>query len=224
LITFGLADHCDYIAKNIVYNDAGCANFDIYHKDKKICNLTLQIPGQHNIYNALAAFTVGTIYCKDMEQLKSRLSTFKNANRRFEIIGKVQDIMIVDDYAHHPNEIKATLDAASRMADINRILVIFQPHTYSRTKELLNEFASAFKYASEVILCDIYAAREIDTGEVSSVDLMRSMIAEGVKAKHFDSFDAIKNYIIANALPKDLIITMGAGDVTKLSRILIEAL
>lgn len=224
LLTFGLADHCDYIAKNVVYNESGCPNFDIYHKDQKLCNLSLNIPGQHNIYNALAAFVVGTIYNKDIEQLKSRLSTFKNADRRFETIGKVQDITIVDDYAHHPNEIKATLDAALRMADINRILVIFQPHTFSRTKELMNEFAHAFKNASEVILCDIYAAREVDTGEISSADLMRLMMAEGVKVQHFGDFESIKNYILANALPKDLIITMGAGDVTKLSRIIRDAL
>ena len=154
----------------------------------------------------------------------SRLSTFKNANRRFEFIGKAQDITIIDDYAHHPNEIKATLEAAARMTDIKRILCIFQPHTYSRTKELLNEFASAFKSASEVILCDIYAAREVDLGEVSSLDLLKAMTKEHVRVKHFDNFDAINNYIIQNALPDDLVMTMGAGDVTNLSRTILDTL
>lgn len=223
-ITFGLSDHCDYIAKNVVYNNLGYPSFDIFHKDKLLCNLSLIVPGQHNIYNALAAFIVGTLYIKDVNQIQSRLSTFKNANRRFEWIGKAQDITIIDDYAHHPNEIKATLDAAARMTDVNRILCIFQPHTYSRTKELLNEFASAFKSASEVILCDIYAAREVDHGEVSSLDLMKAMMKENVKVKHFDNFEAINNYILQNALPNDLVMTMGAGDVYKLSKTILDSL
>ena len=218
LLTFGLSDKCDYIAKNIVYNTMGYPSFDIMLKDEKLCSLSLTIPGQHNIYNALAAFVVGHLYIKDVDVIKSRLATFKNANRRFEWIGKKKDITIIDDYAHHPNEIKATLEAASRMADINRILCIFQPHTYSRTKELLNEFAGAFKSASEVILCDIYAAREVDHGEVSSEDLMRAMMQEQVRVKHFNSFDKITDYILQNALPNDLIITMGAGDVYKISK------
>lgn len=224
IITFGLSDHCDYIAKNVVYNNLGYPSFDIFNKDKLLCNLSLIVPGQHNIYNALAAFIVGTLYIKDVNQIQSRLSTFKNANRRFEWIGKAQDITIIDDYAHHPNEIKATLDAAARMTDVNRILCIFQPHTYSRTKELLNEFASAFKSASEVILCDIYAAREVDHGEVSSLDLMKAMMKENVKVKHFDNFEAINNYILQNALPNDLVMTMGAGDVYKLSKTILESL
>jgi len=224
VLTFGLSGHCDYIAKNVVYNSLGYPTFDILHNDNVLCNVSLLVPGQHNIYNALAAFVVGLVYKISPETMMNRLSTFKNANRRFEFIGKAQDITIIDDYAHHPNEIKATLDAAARMTDINRILCIFQPHTYSRTKELLNEFASAFRSASEVILCDIYAAREVDHGEISSIDLMKAMMKEQVKVKHFDSFDAITTYIKQNALPDDLVITMGAGDVTNLSRMLLEAL
>ena len=223
-ITFGLSDKCDYIAKNIVYNTMGYPTFDVMHKDEKLCNLSLVIPGQHNIYNALAAFIVWHLYIKDVDLIKTRLATFKNANRRFEWIGKTKDITIIDDYAHHPNEIKATLEAAARMADINRIVCIFQPHTYSRTKELLNEFAGAFKSASEVILCDIYAAREVDHGEVSSEDLMKAMMQEQVRVKHFDTFEAINDYILQNALPNDLIITMGAGDVYKLSKTILSSL
>ncbi len=224
VLTFGLSEHCDYLAKNIVYNSLGYPTFDILHKDKVLCNLSLLVPGQHNIYNALAAFVVGVVFSINTDTIKTRLSTFKNASRRFEFIGKAQDITIIDDYAHHPNEIKATLEAAARMTDIKRILCIFQPHTYSRTKELLNEFASAFKSASEVILCDIYAAREVDTGEVSSLDLMKAMSKEHVRVKHFDTFDAINTYIQQNALPDDLVMTMGAGDVTDLSRTLLSTL
>lgn len=224
IITFGLSDPCDYIAKNIVYNRLGHPNFDIFHKDKFLCNLSLIIPGQHNIYNALAAFVTGLIYQVDLEQIRQKLATFKNANRRFEWIGKAKDVTIIDDYAHHPNEIKATLEAATRMTDVSRILCIFQPHTYSRTKELLNEFSNAFNLANEVLLCDIYAAREVDHGEISSIDLMNALINEGVNAKHFPSFEAVEDYVLEQSHSGDLVITMGAGDVTNISRSLLARL
>lgn len=224
VLTFGLNDRCDYIAKNIIYNNLGQATFDIFYKDEKLTKISLQIPGQHNIYNALAAFVVAHIYKVDLSLITTRLSSFKNANRRFELIGKAGEITIVDDYAHHPNEIKASLEAAGRMTDINRIICIFQPHTYSRTKDLLNEFASAFTNASEVILCDIYAAREIDHGEVSSLDLMKAMIKENVHVNYFPTFEEINRYLLQNALPGDLIITMGAGDVYKISHMILDSL
>lgn len=223
-ITFGLSDHCDYTARNVVYNNLGQPTFDIFNKDKKLCQLSLIIPGQHNIYNALAAFIVGHLVLSDVELIRSRLSTFKNAGRRFEWIGKARDITIIDDYAHHPNEIKATLEAASRMTDVNRIVCIFQPHTFSRTKELLNEFASAFSHATEVVLCDIYAAREVDHGDISSKDLLGALIKEGADAKHFDSFEAIAEYVSSTASPQDLVMTMGAGDVYKISHMILDRL
>lgn len=223
LVTFGLSEHCDYTAKNVVYNNLGYPSFDVFHKDAKLCKISLVVPGQHNIYNALAAFIVGMIYKVNIDQIQSRLSSFKNANRRFELIGKHNDIIIVDDYAHHPSEIKATIDAALRMTDIQNLYVIFQPHTYSRTKELINEFSSAFKGATEVILCDIYAAREVDHGEISSKDLMKAMQIEEMNTTYFPSFSEIVDYVTKKATPGDLIITMGAGDVTKLSRMILSA-
>jgi UDP-N-acetylmuramate--alanine ligase len=208
----------------VVYNNLGQPTFDVFHHDLKLCQLSLIIPGQHNIYNALAAFVVGHLYLQDVELIRSRLSTFKNANRRFESIGKAREITIVDDYAHHPNEIKATLEAAARMTEIGRIICIFQPHTYSRTKELLNEFASAFNSATEVVLCDIYAAREIDHGEISSKDLLNALIKEGIHASHFDTFEQITEYVVGHAKAQDLVITMGAGDVNKISLMILDAL
>lgn len=223
-ITFGLGENCDYVAKNITYNNMGYPTFDIFHKEKILTALSLQVPGQHNIYNALAAFTVALLFTKDIDRVKVALSTFKNANRRFEWIGTENGITIVDDYAHHPNEIKATLEAASRMTEINRIICIFQPHTYSRTKELLNDFASAFKYADEVILCDIYAAREQDLGEVNSSMLCDAMIKEGVSVIHFTDQKDILAHVKQHAVKHDLVITMGAGDVSLLSPQLLKIL
>lgn len=216
-LTFGLGENCDYVAKNVTYNNMGYPTFDVFHNEKKLTALSLQVPGQHNIYNALAAFTVALLFTKDVDRVKTALDTFKNANRRFEWIGTEKGVTIVDDYAHHPNEIKATLEAASRMTDIHRIICIFQPHTYSRTKELINEFASAFKYADEVILCDIYAAREKDLGEVHSEMLRDVMLTEGVNVKHFANHNDILTYVESHATNHDLIITMGAGDVSLMS-------
>ncbi|OJV62545.1 MAG: UDP-N-acetylmuramate--L-alanine ligase [Clostridiales bacterium 38-18] len=224
IITFGLADHCDIIARNITYNGLGYPTFEVFSRDEKLCKLTLSVPGQHNIYNALAAFAASRIYIKDIQVIASRLSSFKNANRRFEWIGKQNDVLIIDDYAHHPSAIKVTLEAATRMEDVNRILCIFQPHTYSRTKELLNEFASSFSLAEEVILCDIYAAREVDHGEVSSLDLLKALKKEGVSAVHFSDFDEIVKYVVNYAVPGDMILTVGAGDVYKLAPKILEAL
>ena len=216
LKTFGLSDNCDYIAKNITYNHMGCASFDVFHGEGKLTKIDLTVPGQHNVYNALAAFVTGIQFSDDVELISTRLNSFKNANRRFEYIGKTDLYTVVDDYAHHPNEIKATLDAATRIESVNRIRCIFQPHTYSRTKELLHGFSSAFGSADEIILCDIYAAREVDHGDIHSNDLLKALESEHKSVKYFDSFDEIVTYVKSNAQKGDLIITMGAGDVTEI--------
>lgn len=218
LKTFGFSDNCDYVARNITYNHMGCASFDIFSGETKLTKIDLSVPGQHNVYNALAAFVTGIQISDDIEMVSSRLSSFKNANRRFEYIGKTDVYTVVDDYAHHPNEIKATLDAASRIENVNRIICIFQPHTYSRTKELLHGFSSAFGSADEIILCDIYAAREIDHGEIHSNDLLKSLKTEHKSVQYFDSFDAIVEYVKSSAQKGDLVITMGAGNVTEIGK------
>lgn len=221
LKTFGLSDTCDYIARNVTYNSLGCASFDIFGGEKRIVSIDLKVPGQHNVYNAMAAFVAGLQFTSDISMLQSRLNSFKNANRRFEYVGKVDGYTVIDDYAHHPNEIRATLDAAARIEGIQKIICIFQPHTYSRTKELLHGFSGAFGQASEVVLCDIYAAREVDPGDIHSKDLMNALIKEGIHAIHFDSFETITTYIHNHAKEGDLVITMGAGDVTEIGKMLL---
>lgn len=224
LITFGLSDTCTYRAQNITYSDIGTPRFDIVKGDTLLGTVSLQIPGQHNIYNALAAFAAAMEITQDAPYILSRLERFKNAKRRFEWLGHVNGITLIDDYAHHPNEIRATISAAARIESMKRIICIFQPHTYSRTKELLNEFAHAFEHADIVLLCDIYASREIDYGEVSAEDLLKAMAEEKHAAYYLGDFDRVERYISENARSGDLILTMGAGDITTIGPRLISAL
>lgn len=220
IATFGLSDSCDFIAKNITYNQKGCATFDIYIKETLLCRLNLSVPGLHNIYNALGAFATAAQITEDYNWISEKLENFKNAGRRFETVGELNGCPVIDDYAHHPNEIKATLDAAARIENHGRIICIFQPHTYSRTKELLHGFSSAFNLADEIIVTDIYAAREIDKGEIHARDLVTELVAENKKSLYMSDFEAIAAYIKEHASSGDLIITMGAGTITELSKML----
>ena len=224
IITFGLSLENELTARNIVYNSLGAPSFDIFLKESLLTKVTLKVPGQHNIYNALASFAVAIQFSIDYEAIAEKLNTFKNAGRRFELTGSTNGITVIDDYAHHPTEIKATLEAASRIENAKRIICIFQPHTYTRTKELLHEFATSFKHADEVILADIYAAREVDTGEIHSKDLLNALINENVAASYFDSFDAICNHLVQYCKKDDLVITTGAGDVYRIGKMFLDRL
>lgn len=224
LVTFGLSSDCDFCAKNLVYNSSGLPTFDLFFKDQKKAQITLAIPGQHNVYNALAAIAAAYEYTQDFDLISSRLSTFKNAKRRFEKVGEVKGITVIDDYAHHPSEIKATLEATSRIEAIHKLYCIFQPHTYSRTKELLHEFAGSFKNADEVLLTNIYAAREVDHGEIHSKDLLVKLLEEGINAHFFETFDEIVDYLESKCQDKDLVMTVGAGDVYKIGTMFVDKL
>ena len=216
IITIGRHD-ADYVAKNIVFDSHGKAYFDVYFKGEKMTDITLNVIGTHNVYNALSAFACGRILGIDISKIKEGIESFGGTKRRFETKGYYNNIPVIDDYAHHPTEIKATLKTASKM-DINKIWCIFQPHTYTRTKALFSEFVDALKYADNVIVADIYAAREKDTGLVSAKDLADKMD----NAIYLPSFQEIENYVAQNAKEGDIIITMGAGDVYKIGESLIE--
>jgi len=221
-VTFGLSDHCTYVAKNIIYNTLGHAEFDVYKEELLLSKIKLRIPGQHHIYNALASFAVGAHYSEDYDMIADRLSTFLNADRRFQIKGTYKNALIIDDYAHHPKEIKANLEAAKRIEHYNKTICIFQPHTYSRTKALFHDFKSAFEDADEILILDIYAAREKDPGDIHSKDLCKALISEGLKAKYYENFNAVESYLESVATASTLIITMGAGDVFKIGESLIN--
>ena len=190
----------------------GCGSFTVYEKGTKLFNLTLSNPGMHNILNSLSAIAVGLIFKIPYETIISGVTNSKNAHKRFEYKGKLNDVTVIDDYAHHPVEIKTTLDTARKLPH-NKIYCVFQPHTYTRTKTLFKEFTEAFNDADQLILMDIYAARETDTGLVSSDDLGDAIRENGINCINLHSHDEATNYLKDNAKPGDIILTVGAGDV-----------
>lgn len=217
VITFGLGEDFDYTAKNISYNEFACGEYDLYKNGSYICHVALSITGEHNISNSLAALAAADICGAGPEASAASLKAFGGVDRRFQFLGRVKDVAVIDDYAHHPDEINATLSAALKYPH-KKLWVVFQPHTYSRTKALLDEFALSLSAADCVILPDIYAAREKNTFEVSSKDLMEKIRALGCEAYYFPTFDEIENFLLENCTPGDLLITMGAGDVDNIGK------
>lgn len=210
-ISYGFDDE-DLTAKNISYDNRGCATFTVFNKGEKLFTLTINNPGKHNILNALSSIAVGLIFNISHEDIINGLSKCKGAHKRFEYKGEANGVTVIDDYAHHPVEIKATLNTAKKIPH-NKVYCVFQPHTYTRTKTLFNEFVEAFDEADELILMDIYAARELDTGLVSSNELGDAIRAHGMNCVNVHSHDEATKYIKDNAKPGDLVLTVGAGDV-----------
>lgn len=212
VITFGIDKVADYTAKNIEFVEGGFPKFDIYFKHKKLTEMKLKVMGKHNIYNSLAAFAACHIYKMDPEDIAEKISNYTGVHRRLEYKGSFNGVDIIDDYAHHPTEIKSTLTAI-RNKYANDIYCLFQPHTYTRTKLLLNSFAESFQDADKIIIPDIYAAREKDYGDIHSKMLVESISKNGKDAIYLGSFEEIEEYLKQHVKPGDCIITMGAGDV-----------
>jgi UDP-N-acetylmuramate--alanine ligase len=212
IITYGTHLDADYRAVNLRYEGSG-SYFDIQTKDLKVEAVSLQIPGQHNILNALAAFTVADILELPLETVKSSLHRFTGVDRRFEIKGVVNDIMIIDDYAHHPTEIAATIAAARTGWDRN-LVVVFQPHLYSRTRDFYPEFAASLSEADQVIVADIYPAREEPIPEVNSTLIIKESQKKGYhNIRYIADKKDIEQYLLTQIKSGDMVITMGAGDI-----------
>ncbi len=220
IITYGIGKDNDYYAENIKYN-AGFPEFDVMKNNSKIAHISLNVPGEHNILNALATVAVCDLLGVDSNTAARGIETFKGTHRRFEKKGTLSGAVIIDDYAHHPTEIKATLDAAKAFSP-KAIRCIFQPHTYSRTRTLWNDFLTAFDKTDELILTHIYAAREAYDGVTDPDRLAEEIKARGIDAKYIDSFDDICEYIKSTAKDGEIIFTMGAGDVTTISDMLVK--
>lgn len=212
VITFG--QNGNYHAENITYGASGESSFDIFKNGDFIASIKSKLIGRHNVENALAAFTV----CNSLgltisyNDIASSLSTFLPADRRFQFKGNYNGAVIIDDYAHHPTEIKMAL-AGAKNTNCKKIICLFQPHTYTRTEALFNDFTQAFNDADEAAFIDIYAAREKDTGKVSSKLLSEAVGKAGKKSLYFSSFSEAANYYCQNLSEGDMLITMGAGDV-----------
>ncbi len=218
--TFGLDESFNWYAKNISFDDKACSSFDVYYNHQFVTRLNLHVPGNHNILNALAVCSVYHFLGLDLAKLNDGLLHFSGANQRFEVKGSYNDITIVDDYAHHPTEIAATLDVATKYPH-HELYVVFQPHTYTRTKAFLNEFATVLSRSENVIVTDIYAAREKNPGDISAKDIVDKIHSLGKKALYMKDFNEIAAYLKNHALPKDLILTMGAGNVNEIATLLL---
>lgn len=215
IITYGQTDGSDYTAQNITFNELAHGSFDLIRRGENLGRVSLRVPGIHNVWNAVAAMALGDLSGISMETMKKGLDDFSGADRRFEKKGEIGGITIIDDYAHHPTEIVATLKAA-RNCPHKTLWCVFQPHTYTRTKALMDDFAKALTLADKVVLADIYAARETDTLGISSKQLAEKINQLGGDALYLPSFDAIENYLLEHCIQGDLLITMGAGDVVKI--------
>lgn len=226
VVTFGFGVHNDYYPLNIQYHDGIKTSFDLYHNTKlvksiKLGEITLSVPGLHNVLNALAASVVCINRGATIAQLQNGLLAFKGASRRFEVVAEIPEkgITIVDDYAHHPAEIKVTLEGAKKL-NFKRVIAVHQPFTYSRTKLHLDGFAKALDIADMTVLTEIMGSREKNVDGIYSKDLSDKIH----NSVCYSSFEEVANHVASTAQSGDLIITMGCGDIYKVARMIAQKL
>lgn len=216
IITVGSdASKSTYSPANMTFDEFARGSYDLVVNGETKTRITLKVTGEHNIYNSLAAIAAAHFMGIENHDILAGLEQYGGTDRRFQYKGEIGGVTIIDDYAHHPDEIAATINTAKHYPH-KKMWVVFQPHTYTRTKALLPEFAKALSYADAVILADIYAAREKNTLGISSKDLMVEIKKLGTETYYFPSFNEIENFLLENCLTQDLLITMGAGDVVKI--------
>lgn len=221
VVTFGSDDSADYYPESISLLPV--PSYTLMHKGQKVAEISLRVFGEHNILNSVAAAAAMLSLGIDADTVKKGLYDFKGTHRRYEYKGSIYGASIIDDYAHHPSEMKATLKTAKAYTT-GKVITVFQPHTYTRTKKLLNEFAEALTHTDEAILLDIYAAREINTGEVHSKDILTKMKDIHNKDGHYaESFQEAADLIKKLAQEGDTIITMGAGSVEEVAELLVNS-
>ncbi len=213
ILTYGLDSKYDYYASDIKYDELGHPSYTLHCPEGEY-EIKLSVPGIHNVANSMAAICVADVCGIEKGTSIAALRAFTGTDRRFELKGKIGGMTIIDDYAHHPTEINATLTAAKNYPH-SRLIVAFQPHTYTRTQAFLKDFANVLSQADVVILSDIYAAREKNTIGISSRDLQEEILKLGTSCHYFPTFDEIENFILENCSSGDLLITMGAGDIVK---------
>ena len=222
IITFGSKESgADVYAENVTFDEYARGEYDLVIKGEKISHIKLSVTGMHNVTNSLSAIACALTMKLDIEDIKKGLAACVGSERRFQKKGEVNGITIIDDYAHHPDEITATLMTAKNYPHKNTWCV-FQPHTYTRTKAFLKEFAKSLSLADKVVLTDIYAAREKNTIGISSKDLLEELKKLGVEAYYFESFEEIKKFLLEKCINGDLLITMGAGNVVNIANELVS--
>ena len=220
IITFGHND-ADYTANFISYDHYARPTYTLFEKGEDRGKVTLGVTGEHNIYNSLSAIAVARAIDIPFDTIKKGLLEFSGTDRRFQLKGKVNGFTIIDDYAHHPQEIAATIATAKKYPH-KKLWVAFQPHTYSRTLALMDDFAGALSQADEIILADIYAAREQNTVGVSSDDLRKLMLSQNTNVYYIPDFPSIEEFILSHLEEGDLLITMGAGNIVDVGEDLLK--
>ncbi|MCF8008348.1 MAG: UDP-N-acetylmuramate--L-alanine ligase [Halanaerobiales bacterium] len=225
IYTYGLQNE-DFFARDITY-DKFSSKFDLYYKNDKLGNVKIDVPGEHNILNAVAVIALCYVIGFDFDDIKDGLLSYKGVKRRFEKKGKYNQALIIDDYAHHPTEIINTLITAKRLKH-NRLFVVFQPHRYSRTASLIDEFSQSFDLVDNLIITDIYSASEKNLVKISSKDLVKLINKRKNKTNkeqtvnYIKSFDLVINFLEQNLKEDDILITVGAGDVYKIGERLLK--
>ncbi|MBR3116633.1 MAG: UDP-N-acetylmuramate--L-alanine ligase [Bacilli bacterium] len=214
-------EKADFNAKNIEYDDRGCASYDVYKKGEFVTRVKLNVKGEHNVLNSLEAYALCDWYKIDSKDIVKGLANFTGASRRMEYKGKFNGANVYDDYGHHPTEIEATSNAVLK-EKYNESYAIFEAHTYSRFYEHKESFAKSLSKFDHIIVIDIYAAREENTFGVKPEELVDILVKEGKDAVYISDYDEIKEYLKERVKEGDLIITLGAGNVTKIASKLVE--
>ena len=231
VITYGLCEDVsgctayDYAATNCSFDSNGFGSYDLYKGGTLLGRIALHVIGMHNISNSLAAAALAFTYGVSFEAVSAALQKYTGTHRRFEYKGQVNGIRVYDDYAHHPSEISATLNAARAcVSGSEKLCCVFQPHTFSRTKAFLHDFVTSLTLADTIVLADIYSAsRETDPGDISSADIAALLKEKGKDVYYFHTFQEIENFLLTHCNKGDLLITMGAGDIVSVAESLISA-
>lgn len=218
-ISFGRNKDCTYYPSNISYNRGSFPEFDVMSGDEKLAHLVLGIPGEHNILNSLAAFAAAVKAGCTYKQCEEGISAFKGAGRRFEVLGEYKGITIADDYAHHPGELEATLNAVMKMG-YNTVWAVFQPFTYSRTSILFDDFVRVLKIPDKCVMTEIMGSREVNTYGIYTKDLADKIPG----SVWFNTFDEVCEHVLKNAKPGDIVITLGCGDIYKAAKMMVNEL
>lgn len=216
-LTFGWGEGNDFWPGGLKTEGGLCRSFDLMHREEKLCRLTIHVPGRHNVLNAVAAAGMAWLLGVSLDEIEKNLAKFTGAGRRFEVLGKVKGFTVVDDYAHHPAELAVTLRAAKEL-DFKKVWAVFQPFTFSRTYLLLEDFVTALSLADRVVLSPIMGSREKNQWGIQSKDLGEKIPG----CVCLDSFREMADYLLENAQPGDLVITLGCGDIYKCARMILE--
>ncbi|NLJ40185.1 MAG: UDP-N-acetylmuramate--L-alanine ligase [Clostridiales bacterium] len=220
-ITFSIGGKADWVAQDLKYDKRGNVSFRASYKNQDMGRFTLNVPGKHNIYNALAAIAAAWALGVSQEVIRYGLASYTGTHRRFETKGIVEGVTIIDDYGHHPTEIRLTLEAAQNYPH-KKLWCVFQPYTFSRTKLLFDDFLDAFHGAHEVIITDIMGGREQDTGEIHALDLVDALKARGKVCRYLPTFEDVVNFLSDRVEPGDVVITTGCGNVYLAAEMLIQ--